>query len=107
MKKTKRISGKQFSLTAKSGIIALGMSIILCMSTMTISVYAIGHDHSYFGIAYLAEKEARTNMKSSETGDKPIVAAAKVGMKEKQEQSSYIHEKNISFNKEMKTDREK
>jgi hypothetical protein len=106
MKQAGKIMVKQLILTAKAGILALGLSAMLFIPAMTMPVYSLGHDHYYFGIAYLAEKEARSKEKISETEDKTIIATAEVSAKEKQEKSSYDHERNISLHKEMRTDRE-
>jgi len=107
MKNAKKILLNRLILTAKGGIMALGLSVILCIPTMTMSVYAIGHDHYYFGIAYLAEKEARSDENTAESKNNTVVATVKVSANEKQEGSSYNHERNISLKREMRTDRER
>lgn len=98
MKKANKILLNHLLLNAKLGILALGMSVILCMPAMTMSAQAIGHDNHYFGIAYLAEKEARATEKRAKTDNKPITANVKVTANEKQE-ISYDHKKIISLKK--------
>lgn len=71
------------------------------------SVHAIGPDFSYFGIAYLAEKEARLNEKTAKPANKTITAASKVRAVEKQTSNSYDYENDISINEKKGTERKR
>jgi hypothetical protein len=97
MKTTRKISPKQVLSITKVGILALGMSLILCMPTMTMTAHAFGHSNN-FGMAYLAEIELKAKEIRAKTENNSIATTVKVNANNTQK-SSNDQEETISLEK--------